>query len=92
MSELQVPRSDVLYIKQCSIRFYLQFFVGGFMSYLRQLCLFEHGGVQHILCCVFVMFFLCLVHHMLPVFLDYPVCMALSVFSNVYIKQDDVHC
>ena len=26
------------------------------MSYLRYLCLFTHSGVQHILCCVFVLF------------------------------------
>ena len=26
------------------------------MSYLRYLCLFEYGGVQHILCCVFALF------------------------------------
>jgi hypothetical protein len=26
------------------------------MSYLRYLCLFPHSGVQHILCCVFVLF------------------------------------
>ena len=26
------------------------------MSYLRYLCLFAHSGVQHILCCVFVLF------------------------------------
>ena len=27
------------------------------MSYLRHLCLFEYSGVQHISCCVFVLFF-----------------------------------
>jgi hypothetical protein len=32
-------------------------FVGGLMSYLYYLCLFSHGGLQHILCCVFVLFF-----------------------------------
>jgi hypothetical protein len=32
--------------------------VGGLMSYLRYLCLFAYSGVQHILCCVFVLFFL----------------------------------
>jgi len=26
------------------------------MSYSRYLCLFAYGGVQHILCCVFVLF------------------------------------
>jgi hypothetical protein len=42
-----------------NVRFvrYLQLFVGGFKSYLRYLCLFAHNGVQHILCCVFVLFF-----------------------------------
>ena len=38
------------------------------MSYLRYLCLFAYGGVQHILCCVFVLFFLVL--SMLSVSLD----------------------
>ena len=36
---------------------YLCLFVGGLMSYLRYLCLFADSGVQHILCCVFVLFF-----------------------------------
>ena len=26
------------------------------MSYLRYFCLFAYNGVQHILCCVFVLF------------------------------------
>jgi hypothetical protein len=39
--------------------------VGGLMSYLRYLCLFAHRGVQHILCCVFVLlcFSTCYVHY-----------------------------
>ena len=44
-------------IRRCSVRFYLQLFVGGLMPYLRYLCLFTYSGVQHILCCVFVLFF-----------------------------------
>ena len=32
-------------------------FVGGLMSYLRYWCLIALSGVQHILCCVFVLFF-----------------------------------
>ena len=40
--------------KRCSVRLYLQLFVGGLMSYLRYLCLFSHGGVQRILCCFFL--------------------------------------
>jgi hypothetical protein len=31
-------------------------FVWYLMPYLRYLCLFTHSGVQHILCCVFVLF------------------------------------
>jgi len=34
----------------CSVRLYLQLFVGGLMSYLRYFCLLAHNGVQHILC------------------------------------------
>jgi hypothetical protein len=36
------------------------------MSYLFYLCLFAHSGVQHMLCCVFVLFVLRLVYPMLP--------------------------
>ena len=42
--------------KRCSVRFYLQLFVGRLMSYLRYMCLLAYGGVQHILCFVFVLF------------------------------------
>ena len=42
---------------RCSVRLYLQLFVGGFMSYLRCLCLLAHSGVQHTLCCGFGLFF-----------------------------------
>jgi hypothetical protein len=49
------------------------------MSYLRYLCLFPHSGVQHILCCVFFVFFL----SVLPVSLDCPFCIAPTVFSNI---------
>jgi hypothetical protein len=41
-------------IKRCSVRLYLQLFVGGLMSYLRYLCLLAHSDVQHILHCGFV--------------------------------------
>ena len=42
---------------------YLQLFVGGIMCDLCYLCLFTYSGVQHILCCGFVLFVftLCLV-------------------------------
>ena len=58
--------------KRCSVRLFLQFFVGGLISYLRCLCLFAHNGIQHIMCCVFALSFfvlcalccqfLCIVH------------------------------
>ena len=60
-------------------------FVGGFMSYLHYSCLFAHSGVQHILCYVFVLFFLCLVYPLLPVSMDCPFLIAPLVFSNVYL-------
>ena len=51
------------------------------MPYLRYLC-----GVQHILCCVFVLFafVLCLVCPLLPVSLDCPLLISPSVFSGDY--------
>ena len=61
------------------------------MSYLLYLCLFAHSGVQHILCCVFVLFFLCLVYPMLSVSLDCPVLIASSVFSNVYLMRNIIY-
>jgi len=70
----------------------------GWVSYTKQelLTLLKHlgwlpifGGVHvaHLfsfLCCVLSVFVLCLVCPMLPVFLDCPFLIALSVFSNVY--------
>ena len=50
------------------------------MSYLPYLYLLAYSGVQHILCCIFVSFFLIL----LPVSLDCRFLIAPSVFSNVY--------
>ena len=79
-----VPCCDVRYdvfIKRCLIRPYLRLFVWGLMSYLRYLCLVLHSGVQHILCCVFVLFFFAL----LPVSQDCLFLTAPSVFSNVYL-------
>ena len=38
-------------------RLYLQLLIAGLTSYLRFSCLFADSGVQHILCCVFVLFF-----------------------------------
>ena len=69
--------------KQCSGRLYLLLFEEGLMSYLRYLCLLVYSGVQHILCCVFVLFFFDL--SLLPVSLDSPFLIAPSVFSNIYL-------
>jgi hypothetical protein len=59
------------------------------MSYLRYLCLFAYSGVQHILCCVFILFVfvLCLVYAMLPVSLNCPFLITPSVFSDIYLQQ-----
>jgi hypothetical protein len=55
------------------------------MSYIRYLYLFAHSGIQHILCCIFALYFFVL-YAMLPVSLDCPLCIAPSVFNNVYIS------
>ena len=71
------------YVHACSVRLYLQLFVGGPISYLLYLCLFAHSGVQHILCCIFLR----LVYLMLPASLNSPFLIAPSVFSNVYLAH-----
>ena len=55
------------------------------MSYLCYLCLFACSGVQHILCCAFVLFFFVL----LPVSPDFSTFFFLvpSIFSNVYLQN-----
>jgi hypothetical protein len=55
---------------------------------LFTLFVFVHSGVQHILCCVFVLFVfvLCLVYLMLSVSLDCPFLITPSVIFNVYHK------
>jgi hypothetical protein len=52
------------------------------MFYLCYLCLFTYSGVQHILCCVFVIC-LRLVYPMLQVSLDCPFLIVPSVFSFI---------
>jgi hypothetical protein len=42
-----------------SVRLFLQLFVGGRMSYLRDLYLFANSGVQHILLFALFVFVLC---------------------------------
>ena len=53
------------------------------MSYLPYFCLFPNSGVQHILCCAFVLFSSSCV----PVSLQCPFLIGCSVFSNVYLKS-----
>ena len=53
---------------------------------LRYLCLFPNSGVQHILCCVFALYFFVL----LLVALDCPFLNATSVVSNFYLQQGQV--
>ena len=42
------------------------------MSYLVYLCLLSYGGVQHILCCVFICFSSSCVPYVVPVSQDCP--------------------
>jgi hypothetical protein len=54
------PCCDVRYdfqIKTMLVGCYLQFVVGGLMSYIRYLYLITYSGVQYIFCCVFVLLF-----------------------------------
>ena len=55
------------------------------MSYLHYLCLFAIVVSNHILCCVFAVFFLVLCNLCCQFFMDCPVLISLSVFSNVNI-------
>ena len=58
----------------------------GFVSFLRFVCVFAYSGVEHILCCgFFSVFFWCFVYPILSVSLDYPLFIAPSVFSDVYL-------
>ena len=58
------------------------FFSLWLMSYLRYLCLFAYGGVQHILSCVFVLFFL---YPMLPVSLNCP--LFFGILKRLFIAK-----
>jgi hypothetical protein len=61
------------------------------MSYLRYLYLFAYSGVQHILCCVFVLFFFVLGTLFFQLSLDCQnVFIAPSVYSNVYSNGSSV--
>ena len=95
---LRFPHNDEhptsLPVFWCSVRLYLQLFVGGFMSYLRYLCLLAYSGVQHIFCFFFglFVFVLCLVYSMLPVSLDCQFLIAPSIFSNIYLITSILAC
>ena len=65
----------------CSVRLYLQLFVGGLMSYLRYLWLFAYSDIQHILSFVRLR----LMYPMLPISLDCSFVIALLLFSNIYL-------
>jgi hypothetical protein len=93
----RVPCCDVCYdfsIKTMSVCLYLQLFVVGLMSYLRQLCSFEQSGVQHILCRVFCFVLLRLVYPMLLVSLDCPFVIVLRyylTFIEVNVNTTIIH-
>ena len=57
------------------------------MSYLRDLCLLVHSGVQHILCCVFVLFFFVLCT-LCTVSQDSLFCLPLR-YSQTFISNND---
>ena len=54
------------------------------MSYLRYLCLLADSGVQHVLCCVFILFRL--VYPMLSVSIDCSFFIAPSTINNIYLR------
>jgi hypothetical protein len=53
------------------------------MSYLHYFCLFAYNCVQHILCCIFALFFFVV----LPVSLDCPFLIAPSEKKNLKIPK-----
>ena len=60
-----IKSSASAYKRWCSVRLYLQLFVGELWYYLRCLCLFTYSGVQHILCymlCILCCHFFWIVH------------------------------
>jgi hypothetical protein len=46
-----------------------------------------YSGIQHILCFFFFFFFRGLMYHILPISLDCPLGIVLSIFSNVYLMN-----
>ena len=57
------------------------------MSYLRYLCLFTHSSVQHICCCVSVLFVFVLCTLCCQFSLDCPFLIVATVFSNVFFRK-----
>jgi len=57
------------------------------MCYLLYLFLLESSGLQHILCCIFVLLVIRLVYHMVPIPLDCPFLIVPSVSSNVCLHS-----
>ena len=66
-----------------NVRFYLQLYVGGFMSYLGYVCLFAYRVVQHILS----VFLICFASPCVPyvaIFSWWSICIVSAVMSNGY--------
>jgi hypothetical protein len=58
------------------------------VSYLRYLCLLVHSGVQHILYCVFVLFFFVLCTLCCQFLWTVHILLPLLVFSNIYLQAN----
>jgi 1-acyl-sn-glycerol-3-phosphate acyltransferase len=58
------------------------------MSYSRYLCLFAHSGVQHILCCVFGLFFFVCCQFLLIVFFALPLRYSLTFIYNLREREN----
>ena len=87
-SELRVVMSVTISTwKRCSVRLYLQLFVGGLMSYLRYLGKHANSGAKYILCCGFFTMFsfvlctLCCQFPWLTIF-DFPFDIRLRLFTS----------
>ena len=59
--------------------------MGGHISYLHYFCLCSHSGVQHILCCIFVLFFF-----ILSVPLDCPFVIVYNICGCLYSHIQDI--
>jgi hypothetical protein len=72
--------------KRCSVRLYLQLFVwGSCLFYVMCVCLPIVVSNTYCVVVFFSVFFWCFVYPILPVSLDYPLFIAPSVFSDVYL-------